>query len=71
MLQIRYFHCLIQIDGLTKNRITLEVCYGKCMPIDFIEMLHGESLETMDSTEKLLCKHKSHRRSLENKATVI
>ena len=28
------------------------------MPIDFVEMLHGESLETMDSTEKLLCKHK-------------
>ena len=28
------------------------------MPIDFVEMLHGESLETMDSTEKLLCKHR-------------
>ena len=35
------------------------------MPIDFVEMLHGESLETMDSTEKLLCKHRLNVCSLE------
>ena len=33
-----------------------ESCYGECINIDFIEMLHGESLERMDKTEKLLCK---------------
>ena len=27
----------------------------QCIPIDFKEMLHGEQLQTMDKSEKLLC----------------
>lgn len=40
-----------------ESPILLEVCKGACMPIDFVELLHGESLDGMDTTERLLCKH--------------
>lgn len=34
----------------------IDVCQGACMPIDFVELLHGEALNTMGTTERFLCK---------------
>ena len=36
--------------------LLLDVCQGTCMPIDFVELLHGEALDSMGTTERFLCK---------------